>query len=265
MLSLKFFCVLPQIAVERQYLVHSVQIESAVFFFLVNGLPYGYKQNSYVVNAGDSKILIDSGDLWFRDPPGAFETIQENCENWRINATDVTHLFITHSHFDHASHAARWQKTGVKIVSSKETAEAMEAGDDRCIGYAVNRQFEPCKADIIVEDEQVIEIGNIKVRCIGAPGHADGCMIYEMVLDGKTCWFIGDIVEVTSASYSGCPMGEVGFSGGPDFDKDRLVETLQKMCHMNFDYIFPGHGPVCLKYAMHVIEQGYTQAMCELR
>ena len=232
--------------------------------YLVNGFPYGYQQNSYVVKIDDSQILIDSGDLWQWDPMNAFESIQSNCRSWGIEPENLSHLLITHAHFDHSSHAAKWQRMGVKIVSGEDTADAMASGDDRCIGYAVNRDFEPCKVDIMVADGQELECGKITVRCISAPGHAKGCLIYEIQLNEKKLWFVGDVVVVNENSPYGL-VGQLGFRGSPDFENDKLIKTLRRMYQAPFDCLFSGHGHPCLQHAKQIVGQAYTQAMCELR
>ena len=189
--------------------LETMQIINGVY--QANGIAYGYKQNSYVVKVGDSQILIDSGDLWFRDPPGAFETVLSNCRYWGIQVETLSHLLVTHAHFDHSSHAARWQSMGLKILCSEDTAQAMDSGDERCIGYAVNRRFEPCRADVVVGDEQEIDIEGIGVRCIAAPGHARGCMIYEVTLDERVVWFVGDVVVIGEDPSHGGPWARSGF------------------------------------------------------
>jgi len=225
--------------------------------YLVNGFPYGQHQNGYVVRFGDKGIMIDSGDL----ATDTLDLVIGNCRNWGIEITDLSHLLITHAHFDHSSHAAKLQRMGLKIISSADTAEAMSLGDDRCLGYAVHRQYERCKVDLIVDDGDQLEIGKIKVRCISAPGHANGCIVYEVLLEGQILWFVGDVVFAEEE----CRGARLGWSGGPDYDRTIYLETLRKLCHMLCDCLFAGHYQPCIGNAQRILEMAYTKALIEWR
>ena len=92
--------------------------------YQVNGSPYGRHQNSYFLRLSGATVLIDSGDM---EEPSLAE-VERNLARWDARIEDVTHLFLTHAHFDHASHAAALQRRGVKVVASPLTAEALAAG-----------------------------------------------------------------------------------------------------------------------------------------
>ena len=149
--------------------------------YQVNGSPYGRHQNGYRIHRDGATLLIDSGDL----AEDTFEEAQRNVARWGLHPKQVTHLLLTHAHFDHASHAARWQRGGVRIVASPETAEAIAVGDECCIGYEVQRTFEPCEADEVIRNGETLRVDDLSVRAIAAPGHAAGLLIYEIVLDGE--------------------------------------------------------------------------------
>jgi metallo-beta-lactamase class B len=219
--------------------------------FLVNGFAYGQHQNSYVLRLDDALVMIDAGDL----TSDTFDLIQANCSTWDIGLSSISWLLLTHAHFDHASHAARIQSLGAKVVTNHDGADALASGDDRCIGYAVQRSFEPCNVDRIVRDGEKLEIGRSSIRCIEAPGHANSCVVYETLLNGRRLWFVGDVVLTGPA----CQSVELGWDGGPDYDRDTYLQTLKKLYHMQCDCLFPGHGPPCIGDAGRLIEMAYTK------
>jgi len=225
--------------------------------YLINGFPYGRHQNGYVIRTPDAAVMVDSGDLHDE----SFGTVQRGCALWGIDMADVTHLFVTHAHFDHSSHAARLRQMGVRVVASRETADAMAAGDERCIGYAVQQRFEPCKTDLVVEDGQTVDAGGVGVKCIAAPGHAAGLMIYEVELHGRRLWFCGDLVEVGPE----CAGLQLGWAGGPDYDRATYLATLRRLKDMEFDDLLPGHGPPGIGIGKRLIQMAYTRAMVEWR
>jgi metallo-beta-lactamase class B len=225
--------------------------------FLVNGFPYGETQNSYVVRLGDELIMIDAGD-YLTD---TFDLVQANCAVWGIQRERIRYLLTTHAHFDHASHACKLQKLGLQIVANQDGAEALESGDDRCIGYAVQRKFEPCKVDRVIKDGDELKVGGSVIRCIEAPGHANSCTVYEIDLHGRRLWFVGDVI-LTGPE---CNSAVLGWNGGPDYDQATYLQTLQRLCHMECDCLFPGHGSPCLKNGRRIVEMAYATAMTEWR
>jgi metallo-beta-lactamase class B len=225
--------------------------------FLVNGFPYGQHQNSYVVRLGNKLVMIDAGDL----ETETFDLLLANCSAWGIGLEQIDYLLITHSHFDHASHAFRLQQMGAKIVTNQDGADALASGDDRCIGYAVHRQFESCKVDHIIKNEDELKVGGVAVRCIEAPGHANSCVIYEILLDERRLWFVGDVI-LTGPE---CQSVELGWAGGPDYDQGTYLQTLSHLCHMECDCLFPGHGSPCIGNGKRLVEMAYTKALTEWR
>jgi glyoxylase-like metal-dependent hydrolase (beta-lactamase superfamily II) len=167
--------------------------------------------------------------------------LERNAGRWRLRLEDATHLFVTHAHFDHASHAAALQRRGLKIVASPEAAEAMAAGDERCIGYAHHRVFEPVEADAVLRDGEELDVDGLTVKCIGAPGHSDDSVIYAIDLDGEVCWFVGDVVATTD-TYSGLQVLPP-WTGSPGFDRGTFLETASKLLSFECDHLLPGHGP----------------------
>jgi glyoxylase-like metal-dependent hydrolase (beta-lactamase superfamily II) len=226
--------------------------------YLVNGFPYRRHQNGYMVRLGHALVMIDSGDLEDAETLGL---VRRNAAIWGLALEDVDYLFVTHAHFDHSSHAAALQRLGVQVVAGRDTAEAMAAGDDRCVGYAVHRTFEPCVVDRVVSDGDEIVVGGHAVRCIAAPGHAEGCIIYQIDLDGRRLWFVGDVI-LTGLE---CGSVELGWAGGPDYCRPTYLETLHRLAHMDCDCLLPGHGEPCLDHAHVLVEMAYTKAMLEWR
>jgi len=225
--------------------------------YLVNGFAYGQHQNGYAVRLGDTVIMIDSGDL---EHP-TFDLVVANLARWGMAVDDVSHLLVTHAHFDHASHAAALKRFGVKIVGNRDAAEALATGDDRCAGYAVHGVFEPVEVDVVVSDGDELAIGGTAIRCLAAPGHADSCTVYEVMLRGERLWFVGDVILTGPEGQSVA----LGWNGGPGYDRATYVETLRRLAHLPCDHLFPGHGPASIGGGKRLVEMAYTQAMMTLR
>jgi metallo-beta-lactamase class B len=227
--------------------------------YQVNGSPFGRHQNAFVISRDGAAIMIDSGDL---EDAETLPEVERNAARWGIRIDSVSHLLVTHAHFDHASHAAALRRRGLKIVASPATAEAMLAGDDRCIGYAVQRVFEPCETDVVLQDDQELAIGGLRVRALATPGHTDGLVVYEIVLDGERCWFIGDLLEAMHAHR----WASLPWTGAPDFDRARYIESLARLLQRPpCNHLFPGHGPVAIGCGWRPLQMVYTEALLKWR
>ena len=225
--------------------------------YLINGFPYGIHENSYLIRTESAAFIVDCGQM----EADTFPVVERNIERWGFDLDDVSHLFVTHAHYDHASYAARLRRGGVKIVASRDTADAMQAGDERCIPYVVSKPFKRCETDVIIDDGSVVDIGGVAVRCIAAPGHAAGLMIFEVSLDGSILWFTGDLIEVGPE----CKSLSLGWSGGPDFDRGIYLRTLKRLSGMSCDVVLPGHGPPLIGGGKRLIDMAYTKALVEWR
>ncbi|MBI3948173.1 MAG: MBL fold metallo-hydrolase [Armatimonadetes bacterium] len=225
--------------------------------YLINGFPWRQTQNGYLIRSGKEMAIVDSGDLG----TDTLDLVRANCAAWGIRLEQVTYLLLTHAHYDHSSHAARLQSLGVKIVTNQDGAEAIASGDDRCIGYAVHRPFDPCRADRVIRDGEEIALGEARIRCTEAPGHANSCVIYEVILEGRRLWFTGDVI----ANGPACQSAEPGWAGGPDYHRPTYLETLSRLRRMECDCLFPGHGPPCLADGRRQVEAVYTNALINWR
>jgi glyoxylase-like metal-dependent hydrolase (beta-lactamase superfamily II) len=166
--------------------------------------------------------------------------VEVNAARWGFRLENVTHLFVTHAHFDHASHAKALQQRGIKVVASHEAAEAMAAGDERCIGYAHHRVFEPCEADVVLGDGDDLAVDGLTMKCISAPGHSDDSVVWALDLDGESHWFVGDVLA-TKGTYSGLEV-EPPWTGAPGFDRAKTLESAVKLTELRCDHVYPGHG-----------------------
>ena len=188
--------------------------------------------------------------------------VERNMARWGVRGEDVTHLFVTHAHFDHASHAAEWQRRGVKVIASPQSAEAMAIGDERCIGYAVQRVFEPCQVDEVMQDSQTFRVGSLQIHSIAAPGHCNDMVVFETTVNEELVWFTGDLFEAVHAHR----LISLPYTGAPDFDRLAYIASLKRLLTLpRPDHVLPGHGPVAIGRAGRLVEMAYNEALMSWR
>ncbi|MCL2234225.1 MAG: MBL fold metallo-hydrolase [Firmicutes bacterium] len=179
-------------------------------------LKIGYMDNNcYVVNAPNSSkgIIIDPAD--------DAEIIKERLEKRFL----VPHaVLITHAHYDHIGAVAALQNLGAKVF--------MHKADEPIIKWSVEtkgtRGF--C-VDHYVEDGEVLEFDNLRLKVIHTPGHSPGGVCY-LTTNGKV--FTGDTLFRESVGRGDLPLGNF----------EELKNSIkEKLFTLPDDHeVFPGHG-----------------------
>jgi hydroxyacylglutathione hydrolase len=144
------------------------------------------------------------------DPGAEAETILA-----MVESTQVSKILITHGHFDHVEALdAVKSTTGAPVYMHPADAE----------------QFE-LKYDFPLAHNQIIEIGNLRLRAIHTPGHTPGMTSLDLG-DGRI--LVGDTI----------------FVGGPGktWSPEEFTTTMRTMQEIVFTWpdettFYPGHGP----------------------
>lgn len=143
----------------------------------------------------------------------------------------IAHVLVTHGHADHARGLTQFEAQGALTVCSAYTAEHLDSHED---------------ADVIFERDGVLELDEFEPEVILTPGHTPGSASYRLMIDGKLCLFIGDLIRVDG--------GLLG-SGGEGFSQEQVLESLGRLASMPApDMLCAGHGFV--EAGMQLIEKG---------
>ncbi|MCD6408436.1 MBL fold metallo-hydrolase [bacterium] len=192
--------------------------------------------NIYAVLYSKGSFLIDCGNGF---------SAKEMIEKFREMKHPITHIFLTHCHFDHSLGAGIFKKEDVKIISHINTAIALKSEVFR-VWYEHPERVKPVEVDIELKDEEEVHIEEMKIKAIYTPGHTSGSMSYLIEIEGKRCLFTGDLIAEE---------GELPWAGSIDFDMERVISSLEKVDKIDFDYLFGGHW-YSLKEGKKWIEEG---------
>jgi glyoxylase-like metal-dependent hydrolase (beta-lactamase superfamily II) len=142
-----------------------------------------------------------SGCILFETGPGSTQAnLVGGLRQYGYKVEDVTDVYLTHIHLDHAGAAGWLAHLGARIHVHRNGAphlinpERLLSSAQRLYGELMDRlwgEFLPVPEDklVIVEDEQIDHIGNVTIRALDVPGHANHHLIY---LVGDAC-FSGDV------------------------------------------------------------------------
>src|SRR3954447_6915102 len=162
--------------------------------------------NAYLIvdEIGGTGVLVDSNGV--TDPL---------CERAEREGTDITHVLLTHHHWDHVFEVEQLaERFSVPVLAHELTAEQLEG-----------------KVDETFADGDVIETGDLRIKVIHTPGHcADHC---ALDCNGTDC-LTADVIFKGTVGGTRAP-GATGFEDLKTSIMDKLM-TLPPETR-----IHPGH------------------------
>lgn len=178
----------------------------------------------YLIRCGDQAALVDAG---CGRAPGALVANIDDCLH---NSSRLTHLLLTHCHFDHTGGAGAVRETyGCSVVAHAKDAVYLEAGDSEVTAaswYGAN--LAPLSVDVKLQDEQThLEIGNRTITAHYWPGHSPGSLVYTTKMENKVVLFGQDVHGPIDPSLLS--------------DPDLYQDSLKKLLAMNADLLLEGH------------------------
>jgi glyoxylase-like metal-dependent hydrolase (beta-lactamase superfamily II) len=146
------------------------------------------------------------------------------------NKLDIEYIIATHCHPDHVCANGPIKKaTEAKIVMHREESEFFSQAKVRDYFSMLGLAGSP-PADILVEDNESIDFGEVSLKVIHTPGHTPG----GICLYGPGNCFTGDTLFV----------GAVGRSDFPGGSTSQLQNSIRKklMTLPPETIVWPGHG-----------------------
>ena len=189
--------------------------------YLMAEEPFQIYGNLYFVgNTWCCSHLIDTGEgLILLDTPCLHELpyLIDNVYRLGFQLRDIRYIVVSHAHTDHyGSVRALVHLTGAKTFIGRvdgrdmlDHPEKFEAMNHR-YENRVDECFEP---DVLLEDGDIIELGNTRMRCVLTPGHTIGVMSHF--------W----------TAYDGTESKKVGIYGGAGF----VTLTSSRLKEMGLD------------------------------
>jgi hydroxyacylglutathione hydrolase len=147
--------------------------------------------NLYAVKTGTANFFIykEKENIICIDSGFGKNVIIRELNNLGINPRDITHLFLTHSDFDHADGLVVFEKAEIYLSSGE--AQMITGQEARMLGFIYN--FKINRPYHLLKDDDVIFVGSIKIRAISTPGHTTGSMSY---LVNESVLFVGDTFKL---------------------------------------------------------------------
>ena len=162
-----------------------------------------YENNVFIVRCRDT------GDAVLVDAANEHDLLLELSRQ-----LGVREVLETHGHHDHIGAVTEMRNAGYSVHVGQEDAGMLPSYDQ------------------LIEDDQVFEIGKLRLRSIKTPGHTNGSVSFELM--GSPVLFTGDTLF---------PGGPGATQYGGDFDT--IIKTIDELMFSPFDpntIVMPGHG-----------------------
>ena len=197
--------------------------------------------NAYVINKGDQRVLVDTSTR--KD----FEELDKRLHESGYHELGIAYLILTHTHYDHCQSARRLkEKYECSIVVSAKAEESIADGYTRLpngtnwlsntivkMGRRIGKPtygYDPFEADIFIQGDHLLPIGNANVKIIETPGHSADSI--SILVDDEIA-LVGDAM-----------FGALKKSIFPPFADDvrTMVHSWAKLLDTGCNTFLPGHG-----------------------
>lgn len=159
-------------------------------FKMADGLYYvgDRKVCVHLIDTGDGLILLDSGYF------GATHLLVDSIWRAGFDPQNVRWILHTHGHYDHFGASEEFRRMyGTKLAISKVDAQSLRDKPHRA--HVPNDSFPYAQVPVFdyeIEDGEIFELGNVKIRCVLTPGHTAGVLsLFFNVTDNGNTYLAG--------------------------------------------------------------------------
>ncbi|MFO7619624.1 MAG: MBL fold metallo-hydrolase [Thermoplasmata archaeon] len=184
----------------------------------------GFSGNIFLIDAR-KPCLVDAG--W--DPN---ITLGARQVSKVLGERPLEHIVLTHRHIDHVGGAMAFHREfGGEMLAHEDDADALIEGDAVSTGAMMfGGNIEPMPVRKL-KDGDTIDLGDGEsLLVVHTPGHSIG----SMCLLGRENLLSGDTVFAD---------GGVGRWDLETGNYDQLLASLEKIAGLDFENMYPGHGP----------------------
>jgi len=185
--------------------------------------------NIFVVKDDFANIFIiqDRAQYIVIDCANDKTIVAEQMKKLGINPDEVVAVLLTHTDGDHVGALGLFDKA--KLYMSKEEVQMINGTKSKFLWFGNSI---PRTDYTLLEDREIVQIGNLKIEGILVPGHTSGMMAY---LINDKYLFSGDILSLKDGKIAPIPAVF-------DMDNAQAIKSMEIIRHIPAaEYIFTAH------------------------
>ncbi len=197
---------------------------------------------AYLIPHSEGAVLVESG------PGSTTSALEAGIKEHGFTLDDITHVFLSHIHLDHAGASGWLAAHGAQICvhpvgawhminPEKLIASATRIYKDKMDLLWGDFLAVPEENLIVAEDGQDISIGDLTMTAVHTPGHAEHHISWSIKED---IVFTGDVGGVRMPNYDYVRLPLVP----PELHLEKWHNSLEKLLAMNFKRVAPTHFSV---------------------
>jgi metallo-beta-lactamase class B len=129
----------------------------------------------FLITSDQGHILINTGI------DDSTPQIRSNIESLGFRLEDVKILLTMQAHWDHTAALAEIkQLSGAEMWATADDAPIIEDGGFSDPHFGGKQSFKPLKVDKIIQEGEVIKLGDTRLTVVETPGHTKGSVSYTM-------------------------------------------------------------------------------------
>lgn len=171
--------------------------------------------NVYIIESQGEALIIDAG----YDNPEALHQILQTIE--AVGSPRVKAIVLTHHHRDHCP--------GAQALATRLNCPVLCHALEK---EQVAEQITPVPVNTLLEEGDILEVGDLQLQVLHTPGHARGHI--SLWLEQNNILFAGDNIVTEGTTWI----------GPPDGDMIDYLATLRRLQSLNPALIAPGHGEI---------------------
>jgi hydroxyacylglutathione hydrolase len=199
------------------------------------------RSNSYMISNDEQNILVDTGK------ETAFSKLRENIKTLGLDNSDISHLILTHTHFDHCQSAYQIKsENNCQIVVSENAAVSISNGYTKLpegtllttklvarIGQFTGKKrfgYKTFIPDFLISGDDEFQMNNYDLSIIETPGHSQDSI--SIIIDNEIA-IVGDVM-----------FGAFRNSVFPPYADsiETMVGSWEKLLNTDCEIFLPGHG-----------------------
>jgi hydroxyacylglutathione hydrolase len=181
-----------------------------------------FLENCYVIGTEATGAIIDPGDEATRIALAVEQT-----------GLEISQILVTHAHIDHVGAvAALAEEYACPVLMHAEAEPMLRQVPTQAMTMGLRFGKVPT-ADRYIEDEEILDVGGLRLKSLYTPGHAPGHL--ALYVEGEGVVVSGDTLFAGS-------VGRTDLFGG---SMEVLMRSINErlLTLPNETRVYPGHGP----------------------